>query len=443
MDVQVETPGGLARRLRVTIDSARVEQAYEARIKNIAARSRVPGFRPGKAPLNVIKQQYGGAARAEIINDLVRETWPQALGQANIQPAGAPEFEVTAEQPGQGLAYTASFEVFPEIKLDRLDAISVTRPLVDVTDADVERLIENLRKARRTWTTVERAAQNGDQVVVDFSGKLDGEEFQGGKGEKVEVELGAGQFLADLENAIVGHVAGDGFTADVHFPADYRAENLRGKTAQFDVVVQEVREGLLPQIDGEFLKAHAVAEDAGEAGLREKCRAALEGERDKAVRGQLKKQVLDQLATLHPIDVPTALVAQEIGRLRAEAAQRFGLGDAQNRVSPEQLEQMLPGAVFEPNARRRVTLGLLVGEAIREKAVALDSARADKALEDVAADYDEPDQVRQYYRSHPELMQSLRAMVLEEQLVEVLLGGAQVTEQAQSLEELLKANSAA
>lgn len=442
MEVQVETPGGLARRLHVSIPADRVETAYNERIKRLASRVRIPGFRPGKAPLKVVQQQYGEATRAEVVADLVRETWPQALTESKAQPAGMPNFEVTAERPGEPLAYTASFEIYPEIVLDKLDQITIQKPVVDITEDDVERLVDNLRKARRTWNPTARAAQNGDQVSVDFTGRVDGEEFPGGKGEKVSIELGAGQFLPDLENAIAGHVAGDSFTADVHFPDDYRAEQLRGKTAQFDVVLNEVSEAVLPAVDGEFLKAHGVDEDAGEEGLRAKCRSALEAEREKALRARVKQQIMDQLLALHPLDVPEALMAQERQRLREQVAQRMS-AERGGGMKPEQIAKMLPDEVFGEQARRRVQLGLLVAEAIHVKDVKLDTARVDKALEDLAADYDEPEQVQQYYRSNPELLQGLRSVVLEDQLVEALAAAARTEESPMSLEALLKAQASA
>ncbi len=439
MDVQVETPGGLARRLHITITAERVERAYENRIKQLATRVRVPGFRPGKAPIKVIKQQYGDSARAEAINELVRESWPEALTQAKVNPAGMPHFEVLAERPGESLSYTATFEVYPEVKLDHLAALTVQKPVVEVSEADVDRLVGNLRKARRTWIDATRPAQIGDQVVVNFVGRLDGEEFAGGKGENVEIELGTNQFLPDLENAIVSHAKGDTITTDVRFPEDYRAEQLRGKTTQFEVKVNEVREPQLPAIDAEFLKAHNVEEGAGEAGLRAKCRTALEGERDKGVRNRIKQQVLDELLKHHPIEVPEVLVAQEIERLRNEAAERMGL----NRPGSTMKAAQLPAEIFDANARRRVALGILVSEAIRARDIKLDTSRVDKALDEIAVDYEHQDQVRQYYHSRPELMQGLRAVVMEEQLVEALLGGAQVSDQTMLLEELLKPQTAA
>lgn len=440
MEIHVESPGGLSRRLHVKIPSERVERELGLRMKQLAARARIPGFRPGKAPLKVVQQQYGESARMDVIGELVRQTWPEAVAQAQVQPAGSPNFEVTSEKAGEPLAYVASFDVFPEVKLDQLDSIEIARPAVEINDADVERLIGNLRKARRTMETVSRAAQAGDVAVVDFDGQIDGEAFQGGKGEKIEIEIGEKQFLPDLESALIGHSAGDSFDADVNFPADYRREDLRNKTARFAVKLLEVREPRLPAIDDEFLKAHGVEEGAGEQGLRDKCRKALETERDKAIRTRLKREVLDQLLAKHPIEVPQSQVQQEILRLRDEAVNRMQINSS-GKLQAEQLKQMLPDALFEANAQRRVALGLLIGEVIKTRQIKPDNARLDAALEEIAADYEQPDQVRQFYRSRPDMMQGLQAVVLEEQVVESLLAGARTSELPMSLEDLLKSVS--
>ncbi len=441
MEVHVESTGGLARRLQVTIPAERVERELGERLKRLAGRVKVPGFRPGKVPMKVVEKQFGDSARMELIGELVRQTWPEALMQAQVQPAAAPNFEVTGEKAGEPLVYVASFDVLPEVTLDKLDQLQVTRPAVEITEADIDRLIENLRKARRVVEKVERAAQAGDIVVVDFNGKLDGEPFQGGEGKKVEIEVGTGQFLPDLENALVGHVAGDSFTTDVNFPADYRAEQLKGKTAQFDVVVDEVREARLPEIDEEFLKVHGVEEGAGADGLRAKCRTALEAERDKATRARLKREVLDQLLALHPIEVPKSQVDQEVIRLREEAANRMGLNQAKTKISPEQAAQMLPDVLFEANAQRRVALGLLMAQAIKSKGIKLDTDKLEATLSQIAADYDEPEQVKMYYRSRPEMLDGLRAIVVEEQVVEALLAEAKTSDQQMSLEDLLKSQA--
>jgi trigger factor len=439
MEVNVESPGGLRRQMRVRVPAERVAKAVDDRLKRYASRAKLPGFRPGKAPRKVIEQQFGDSARIDAISDIVQLTYPEALSQAGVNPAGQPKIDITAERAGEPLEYVAHFEVYPEIRLQGLEALAIEKPVVEVTDADIDRLIANLRKARQTHAVVARAAAIGDRVRIDFLGKLDGEPFAGGEGKDVQVELGTGQFLPDLENGIVGHGAGESFSVDVSFPADYRAEELRGKTAQFEVTLKTVEAATLPEIDAAFLKAHKVDADAGEAGLREKCKAALEKERDKGIQTRLKTQALDQLLEHNPIDVPEALVLNEIPRMRQEAAARMNLPAA----DAEKLQQMMPDTLFEASARRRVSLGLLIGEVIKLRQVALDADRLNTALDAIAADYEQPEQVKAYYRTRPDLMQGLSAMVMEDQVVDVLVAGATLAERRMTLDELLNPKATA
>lgn len=430
MEVQVETPGGLLRQLKVSIPAERVERAVDERIKKLAGRVRIAGFRPGKAPLKVVQSQYADAARMEVISDLVRGSYPEAIGKAGVNPASAPSFEITGEKPGAPLEYTARFEVYPDIKLKGLDSLKIEKPSVTVTDGDVDKLIENMRKARRTFVPAARAAMAGDTVKVDFEGQLDGEIFPGGKGEGVEVEVGGGRMLPDLDNSFIGKSAGDAYSVDVKFPDDYRAENLKGKTAQFAVTVKEVTEPKLPEIDAEFLKEHKVDSDQA---LRDKCRKALETERDKALKNRVKVQVLDQLLASNPTEVPQGMAQQEIGRLREETAARFNAA----KLKADQLQKMIPDEMLAPNAQRRVALGLLIGEVIKTKSIQLDTSRVQAMLDSLAADYEHPEQVKQFYRGRPDLMQGLHAMVLEEQVVESLIAGTTPTEKTLTLDELL------
>lgn len=431
MEVQIEAPGGLRRQMTVRIPAERVSLAVDERLKKISARAKIPGFRPGKAPFKVIQQQYGQSARMDAVSDLVQKSYPEALGQAGVSPAGMPKIDIKVEQPGEPLEYVANFEVYPEIQLQGLDSLRIEKPVVQVGDADVDRLIGNLQKARRSLVMVERAAQAGDVAVVDFDGKLDGESFAGGKAEKAEIEIGAGQYLPDLENGLVGHAAGEQFEVSVAFPEDYRAENLRGKTAQFDITLIEVKEVQLPPVDdAEFLAAHGA--ESVEA-LREKSRTALENESAKAIRTRLKAQVLEQLLAANPLDVPTAMVEQELPRLRQEAAGRMNM----QNVPPEKLAEMLPDGLFEQTAQRRVALGMLMGEVIKLKNVRLDGERVERALDDLSNDFEQPEQVKQYYHSRPDLMQGLRAAVLEDQVVEQLVEGTAVIEVPLTLEQLL------
>jgi trigger factor len=439
MDVQIETPGGLVRQMRVRIPADRVANAFDDRLKKIATRARIAGFRPGKAPLKVVQQQFGDSARLEVIQDLVRGSYPEALGKAGVNPASAPSFEVVTEKPGEPLEYVARFEVYPEIKLKGLADLKVERPVVEVTAADVDKVVDSLRQGRRMLDPVARPAQQGDVCKISFEGFVDGAAFPGGKGEDAELDIGKGRFLPDLESGIVGHSAGESFTVDVQFPADYRNEALKGKKAQFKVELKDVKQPRLPDIDAEFLKAHAVEESAGVEGLRAKIRTALEAERDKALKNRQKQQVLEQLLVANPIDVPGAMVAQEVERLRDETAARFNAG----QMKPEQKQKLFPDEMLQPGARRRVALGLLIGEVMREKKVVLEQARLERVIDELAGDYEKPEQVKAYYRSRPDLLQGVRAVVLEEQVVESLLAGVTPKEVPMALDDLLKPGGSA
>ncbi|WP_420465040.1 trigger factor [Panacagrimonas sp.] len=441
METNIQTPGdaagGLLRELHVKVPADRVAQAIDERLRSMAHRAKIPGFRPGKAPFKVIQQQYGPGARVDAVSELVQRTFPEAVMKTGARPAGQPNISIIAEQPGQDLEYTATFEVYPEVQLSGLDTLEIEQPVVEVTEADVDRLIENLRKGRRSLAPAGRAAAPGDVVKVDFDGRLDGETFAGGQGKDVEIELGTGQFLPDLESGIAGHAVDETFEVPVSFPEDYRAEALRGKVAQFSVTVKEVQAVTLPELDdAEFLKAHSVeSPDA----LRAKAREALENERGKAIQRRQKAQVMEQLATRNPLEVPKALVESEIPQLRQQAAGRMNM----QNVPPEKLAEMLPAQLFQGAAARKVQLGLLLGEVVKLKQIKLDDARVEAALDSLAADFEQPDQVKAYYLTKPEMMTGLRAMVLEDQVVDALLSEARRTETPMSLEQLLNPKPAA
>ena len=433
-DLQIpsEASGGLQRELRVKIPVERVTQAVDLRLRNIAQRAKLPGFRPGKAPFKVIQQQYGMSARLDAISDLVQQTYPEAVVKSGARPAGQPSINIVAEQPGEPLEYTASFEVYPEIQISGLDALEVEKPVVEVTDEDVERLIENLRKGRRTTETTDRAAASGDIVKVDFDGKLDGESFAGGQGNDVQIELGSGQFLPDLEAGIVGHSAGEQFEVAVSFPADYRAEALQGKTAQFQVTLKEVQAVVLPSVeDAEFLEAHKV--DSAEA-LRTKAREALEQERKKAIQRREKAQVMEQLAEKNPIEVPAQLADEEADRVIQSTKARL----AQQGVADFPVER----ETVMPEARRRVALGLVVHEVVRANEIKTDDATVRERVDEMAASYERPEEFVQWHYADRSRLANIEAMVLEDQVVEFLLESASVTDKTVTFEEFVNATGA-
>ena len=439
MEVSVEQSEGLRRRLSVEIPADQLEQAFSTRIKQMGQRAKVPGFRPGKVPTKVLVQRYGDAARAEAVEELLRTTYPKAIEESELKPAGYPTFDIQAEVVGEPLKYTASFEVYPEVTLTGLDGLKVERPQVEIGEDDVERTLGTIKEQHRKWVAVDRPAAKGDKMKLDFVGKLDGEAFEGGAAEAAEVELGAGRFIPSMEEALVGLTAGTETTIDVSFPDDYQAENLKGKDTQFEVKILSVEAGEDPALDDpELLKSLGVEESAGEAGLRAKVREQLERERDKAVSGKVKEQVMDGLLAANPIDVPQAMVDEEIQRMRQEAVQRFG--NMPNN-DPDAMARMLPDDLFKDNATKRVALSLLISEVIQEKQVKVEEGDIDAVLARYASELADTEQAMQYYRSQPQIMQQFQALAMEERVVDVLLEGATVTDQSVTFDDLMNPNN--
>lgn len=436
MDVSVENPGGLTRRLKVQIPAERVTEAVDAKVKRVGQHARIPGFRPGKAPLKVLYQRYGAQARQEAAGELIQSVYPEAIEQSELKPAGQPQIELGEFKDNAPLEFTASFDVYPEIELSGLDGLAVEKPVTEVTDADVDKTIERIRDQNKTYETVERESQDGDQVVVDYVGRIDGEAFEGGTGNDIEVNLGEQQFLPDLERALVGRKADEQFDVDVDFPDDYGAKDLAGKTASFDVTVKSVNEAKPAEIDTAFLQQMGI-EEGGVDALKEKVRESLDQEAKHAVDTSVKTQIMDGVHAANPIDVPESMVAQEIDRMRKEALQRM---PQEMQGDEEQAKKLLPDEVLRENAERRVALGLLIAEVISEKELELDQERVNNKMEEVASGYgDQAEQVKAYYQQNPQLMQGLQAMVMEEQVIDKLLESATVTEKQTELDELLNA----
>ncbi len=438
MQVSVETPGGLQRRMKVEVPSERLEQAIEQRLQQWGRKAKLPGFRPGKVPMKVLQQQFGDQARQEAMSDIVQSTYIEALQQTSLSPAGNPQIEFGSMLAGQALSYTATFEVYPEIQLKGLDGLKVEKPVAEITDSDIDKMVENLREQRKTYVAVERAAAEGDQVNIDFTGTVNGEDFPGNSGEDVPVIIGSGRFLKQMEDGLVGHKADEHCEITVDFPEDYPAEHLKGKQALFKVKLRQVAEPQLPALDQAFFEA-AGAKEGGLEALRGKIRDSLARERDRAISNRVKQQVLDGVLEANPIDLPQALVAQETGRMRNEAMHRLPPQIQKDiKENPDKASNLFPDDLFQEPARKRVALGLLIAELIRERKIQLDPERVTQRIEDMAGDYERADEVIKYYRANREIMQGIEAMVMEEQVVESLVAGAKVTEKATTLDALMK-----
>jgi trigger factor len=426
MQVQVEASGTLERRMRVQVPAAEVDAEVESRLRSYGKRARLKGFRPGKIPFKVIKRQFGGQIRAEVLDHLVRSSFAEAVGREKLAPAGGPRIEPGNLEEGKDLEYTAVFEVYPQVELKGVDRLRVERPVAEITEADVDGVLANLREQRVEWRDADKAAERGWRVIIDFRGWRGGEPVPNASGEKVGLVLGGGRMPSEFDAALVGVRAGDTRSFDMDVAAD--AAGIAQAPIHFDVTVNAVQEPILPEVDDAFAASFGI-EEGSVAKLREDVRGNMARELSLAVRARLKAQLLEQLYSENPIEVPKALVEDEITHLQQDAAGRLGISDPA-RVPRRDL--------FEAQARRRVTLGLLVNEIIKAQNIVLDRSRVDKRLEEVAADYQDPVEVIQAYRSNPQLMRNIETLALEDQAVDWMLERAQTTERTTTFAEIMK-----
>lgn len=427
MQVSVESTGSLERRMEVSIPKEQIEQAVDERLKRVSRTARLKGFRPGKAPIKVIRQQFGAQVRQEVLSDLVQSTFSQAVAEQKLAPAAGPRIEPISSAPGEDLKYRAIFEVFPELTLENVDGLAVTRPKAEVTETDIEAMVQNLREQRPTFEAVERESREGDRVTMDFDGRIDGKSFEGGSGKDVAVVLGAGRMLKDFETGITGARVGEQRTVSVHYPAGHHNADLADRTAEFAIDVKKVEEKHLPPLDDAFCREYGV-EEGGIEQLLSEVAENMRRELDANVRARLKQQVFDRLLEANPVEVPKALVDQQVREMQIDTARRMGAKDA-SQVPP-------PDPFVEP-ARRRVALGLLVGELVRARGLTLDRARVDARLAELAGTYPDPDAMIGAYRQNPDAMRQVENMVLEDQVVDYLLERAKVTDQPSTFKELM------
>ncbi|MEZ9131220.1 trigger factor [Vibrio breoganii] len=428
MQATVETLEGLERRLTITVPAANIEDAVTAELRNIAKNRRFDGFRKGKVPMKMVAKMYGKAVRNDVMGEVMQRHYIEAIVKEKINPAGAPTFAPVETAEGQDLVFTATLEVFPEIELKGLENIAVEKPVVEVKDADVDNMIETLRKQQATWTEVDAAAEEGMRATIDFSGSIDGEEFEGGKAENFPLEMGQGRMIPGFEDGITGKTAGMEFDIDVAFPEDYHAENLKGKEAKFSIKVNKVEARELPELTDEFVAKFGVEEGGVEA-LKAEVRKNMERELKQAVKTRIKDQAIDGLAKENDITVPSALIEQEIGVLRQQAAQRFG----GNTDAADQL----PRELFEEQAKKRVVVGLLLGEVIKAEELKADDEKVKALITEMATAYEDPTEVIAYYESNEEMMNNMRNVALEEQAIDAIIAKAQVTDKEESFDAIM------
>ncbi|EMX8370272.1 trigger factor [Yersinia enterocolitica] len=434
MQVSVETTQGLGRRVTITVAADSIEKAVKSELVKAAKNVRIDGFRKGHVPMNIVEQRYGASVRQDVLGDLMQRNFVDAIIKEKINPAGAPNYVPGQYKEGEDFTYSVEFEVYPEVELKDLESIEVEKPVVEVNDADVDTMLETLRKQQATWKETDAAATAEDRATLDFTGSIDGEVFEGGKATDFVLAMGQGRMIPGFEEGVIGHKAGEEFTIDVNFPEDYHAENLKGKSAKFDIVLKKVEVRELPELTEEFIKRFGVA-DGSVAGLRAEVRKNMERELKGTVRNRVKTQAIDGLVSANEIDVPAALVEGEIDVLRRQAAQRFGGNEKQAAELPREL--------FEEQAKRRVVVGLLLGEVISQHELKADEDRVKALIEEMASAYEDPQEVIEFYSKNKELMNNMRNVALEEQAVETLLSKAKVTEKPTTFSELMNQTTTA
>lgn len=432
MQVSIETTSGLERRLTVGVPADVIDNEVNKRLQEAARSVRLDGFRKGKVPLKVVRQKFGSGVRQEVLGDTINRSFQEAVRQNAIKPAGQPQIEPKQFEEGKDLEYVATFEVFPEISLKEIDGVEITQYEADISEQDIDEMIETLRKSQAGWTAVERPAQSGDRVNLDFVGKRDGEEFDGGSANGYTLQLGSGSMIPGFEDGIVGMSAGDTKVLSLTFPDDYQVDELKGAAVEFTVTLNSISEQQLPELNEGFFASFGVTEGGLEK-FRADVRDNMEREKERVVTAKVKSQVLDALLTANTIEMPKALVQQEIDVLRQQAVQQYGQLSAKLDV-----RSLLPDDLFRKRAEKRTALGLLISEVVSEQKISIDNDRVRKLVESIAATYEDPESVINYYYSNNELLSGARAAVLEDQVVDYLRGKASVVNKKVSYQELIK-----
>lgn len=430
MQVTVENVSELGRKMTVTVEDANIEQAVQKRLVSIRPNVKMAGFRPGKVPMTMIAKTHGPAARREVIDQLVQDSMREAFNQEKINPASTPNIDSMKEE-GSALVYTLNYEIFPELESIKLDKIKLEKTVAEVSDEDVDGMLDTLRDQRSSWEPLKRAAKEEDGVTIDFVGRIDGEEFQGGKGKDVLVVVGNGSMLPEFEQQLVGVKADQETTITMTFPEDYRAEHLRGKKAEFAVTVKQVAKKKLPKLDKEFAELCGV--EGGVAALKKEVRANMERELKSALKAANKRKAMDTVAENNEVSLPEAPVEREARYLMEQAKNNLRQQGVNVEGIPFELD------AFKDSAEKRVKLSLLIGKIISDNGIKPDEAKVKEAIDAIAASYEDPEDVVNYYMTNQDKLSEIQMMVVEDAVVEWIYDHVKVTESTSSFSEVMNA----
>lgn len=418
--------------MTVSVPEERIADQVKDRLKELVRTVKIDGFRPGKVPFGVVQKRFGPRVREEVMGEVLRTSFSEALSAEELRPVGEPSIEPGNIEPGNGMSYTATFEVYPAIEIAPVEDLKIEKPVCEIGDADVTKMIETLRDQHKTWNPVERASADGDQITIDFEGKLDGEVFEGGTAENFELVLGLGQMIDGFEEGLVGKTAGAETVLELKFPENYQAQHLAGKDVQFNVTVKQVAEPVLAELNDEFFAKFGVQE-GGEEAFRKEVLENMERERERALQRQFNTAVLNTVAAANELPLPQALVAAEIQRMQQQALQSM----MQRGAPPENFDPAAMADMFQEPAKKRVKLGLLMAEMIKTAGITADPAKVRETIESMAASYEDSAAVMKWYYEEPQRLQEIEAMCLEDEAVNWIVERAQVSEVPISFDDLM------
>ena len=428
MDVSIERLEGLQRKMLVVIPATRVEERINEKLEEVAKTARINGFRPGKVPKREIKRRYGKSIREEVSSEIIQSSFSEAVEREDVNPAGIPKIEDVKMLEDQNLEYSAIFEVFPEVELSSFDAIGIEKLEAEIQEEDIDEMVEKVREQRREFEAAEKSAEDGDKVNIDFEGSIDGEVFEGGKAEGSDLILGSGQMIPGFEAGIVGMKKGEEKDVKVTFPEKYQKADLAGKEAVFKIKVNSVSGPKLPELDTAFFESFGLKGTNDLDTFRKELKENMQKELDNAVKLKIKEQVMDGLLAIHDVSVPRALIEEEAARMRNQMVQQYGSG---MKIEPD----MLPSEMFSEQAEKRVKSSLVLGSVVEKYELVVDEEKTSQLIDKIADDYDDPDQVKNYYRNNEQELSQVKYVALEDMVVDLVLESAEVTTKSVSYSE--------
>jgi len=433
MQVTVEATQGLEKKITVEVPSNRVNDEVSKRLKSMQPKIKMQGFRPGKVPMSIVEKRYRNSVVQEVNSEVISSTFYEAVAQEKLSPAGMPKIE-GQENTGTGFKYTAVFEVYPEIKITDVESIAIERDNAEITEADIDNMVDKLQKQRTEWVAVERAAQDGDKLTCDYKGTIDGESFAGGEGSELPVTIGANGMIPGFEEGMIGAEIDKTVEMDLTFPESYGSPEVAGKDVHFSVTVKKIEEPTLPEVNKEFIKIFGI-EDGGIDDFRNELRSNMQRELDRTVKSKVKRKVMDALLTANEIDVPGSLISSEGNRIAQQMNEQMKANQA---GAAAQGMQPFEGNQFKEEAKRRVSLGLLLGEIVKTNEIKVSAEKVKAEIELIASTYDDPKEVVGWYYQDKNRVGEVESMVLEDQVVDWVLERAQVTDNMTSFDEVMK-----